>query len=564
MFKKIDKKEISLKNIVSIILYSLLFWVLIGYILLPIGNTFLQAFSSGDGYSFEVFKDYISNSNNIDVIRNTLILGVGSVLVCGIVGISLALYMTFICGKGKKIVHILLLSPMMIPGVILVIACIQLYGETGIITKVIELLLPSLNLNLKFSGLGAILFVVAYTQYVYFYLNVYIALKYVDYSTIEAAKGMGASKIRIFFDIIMPVIRPAIITSTIVTFASGISTFSAPNLIGGGFKVLSTQIVRAKANNYMDIASVQVVILLLIGISFMVLLQYYGKKYKIVASLKAQSFKNYNKRSTIFTIICNIIIGIQIIIIMLPLVSIIYLSFVTTHSIMTTIFPREFTLQNYSMIFEKSRVLKPIINSLNMSLITVVVGLIITVPVAYSVIKRDSKYNNLAKFIIMLPWCMPASAIVINLINSFNKENIFAFNQSLIGGFWILPIAYIIYALPLLFTSNEVAMKSINLGLEEASRSLGASKLKTFYNIIIPNMMPGIVSGGVLVFIRTIGEYTMSVLLYGVHNRPISISIVTNMQEFNIGISMAYGVLLIVICYFALAVILKLDKKKYI
>ena len=564
MFKKIDKKEISLKNIISIILYGLLFWVLIGYIVLPIGNTFLQAFSRGDGYSFEVFKDYISNSNNIDVIRNTLILGVGSVLVCGIVGISLALYMTFICDKGKKIIHILLLSPMMIPGVILVIACIQLYGETGIITKVIELLLPSLNLNLKFSGLGAILFVVAYTQYVYFYLNVYIALKYVDYSTIEAAKGMGASKIRIFFDIIMPVIRPAIITSTIVTFASGISTFSAPNLIGGGFKVLSTQIVRAKANNYMDIASVQVVILLLIGISFMLLLQYYGKKYKIVASLKAQSFKNYNKRSTIFTIICNIIIGIQIIIIMLPLVSIIYLSFVTTHSIMTTIFPREFTLQNYSMIFEKSRVLKPIINSLNMSLITVVVGLIITVPVAYSVIKRDSKYNNLAKFIIMLPWCMPASAIVINLINSFNKENIFAFNQSLIGGFWILPIAYIIYALPLLFTSNEVAMKSINLGLEEASRSLGASKLKTFYNIIIPNMMPGIVSGGVLVFIRTIGEYTMSVLLYGVHNRPISISIVTNMQEFNIGISMAYGVLLIVICYFALAVILKLDKKKYI
>lgn len=118
---------------------------------------------------------------------------------------------------------------------------------------------------------------VAYTQYVYFYLNVYVALKYVDYSTVEAAKGMGASKLRVFFDVIWPVITPAVITSTIITFASGISSFSAPNLIGGGFKVLSTQIVRSKANNHMDIASVQVITLLLMGILFMILLQYYGK-----------------------------------------------------------------------------------------------------------------------------------------------------------------------------------------------------------------------------------------------------------------------------------------------
>ena len=46
-------------------------------------------------------------------------------------------------------------------------------------------------------------------------------------------------------------------------------------------------------------------------------------------------------------------------------------------------------------------------------------------------------------------------------------------------------------------------------------------------------------------FIRTVGEYTMSALLYGVHNRPVSISIITNMQEYHIGISLAYGVLVI-------------------
>ena len=563
MIEKIKNNKFSIKNIVSFVLYALLFWLLIGYIVLPICNTFVQAFQSDGRFSLEVFKDYLSNSNNLRVISNTFILGIGSVVVCGVLGISLALYMTFICDKHKILIHILLLSPMMIPGVILVIACIQLYGESGVVTKAIEMLFPFIKNPYNFSGLQGVLFVVAYTQYVYFYLNVYVALKYVDYSTVEAARGMGASKLRVFFDVILPVITPAIITSTIVTFASGISSFSAPNLIGGGFKVLSTQIVRSKANNYMDIASAQVIILLLMGVSFMMLMQYYGKKYGVVASLKSQSFKVNNRKNTLFTFVCKVIIGIQIIMIILPIITIVYLSFVSTHSIMTDIFPREFTMENYSSIFEKSRVLKPMLNSLEMSLMAVIAGLIITVPVAYLVTKNDKIHNRLAKFIIMLPWSMPASAIAINLINTFNQKNIFALNNSLIGGFYILPIAYTIYALPLLFSSNEVAMKSINLGLEESSRSLGAGKFKTFCNVIVPNMMPGIISGAILVFIRTIGEYTMSALLYGVYNRPISISIITNMQEFNIGISMAYGVLVIGICYIALGIVFKLDRKRF-
>ena len=560
----INKKEVTYKKIFSSLLYISLFWILIGFIVIPAFNTIKQAFTSDGSFSTSVITNYLSNKNNLRVIYNTLILGFGSVIVCGVMGIALAMYMTFICDKHKKLIHILLLTPMMIPGVIMVIACIQLYGETGIVTKAIEILFPFINNIYEFRGFKGILFVIAYTQYVYFYLNVYIALKYVDYSTVEAARGMGASKLRVFIDVILPVITPSIITSTIVTFASGISSYSAPNLIGGGFKVLSTQIVKSKSNNYMDVASVQVIILLLIGVSFMLLMQYYGKKYGVVSSLKAQSFKFTNKNKSLFTLLCNILIGIQIIMIILPIIAIIYLSFVSTHSIMTQIFPRDFTLENYTMIFEKTRVLKPIINSIKMSLMAVIAGLIITVPVSYLVVKNNNKYNNLAKFMIMLPWSMPASVIAVNLINTFNVPNIFSFGETLIGGFYILPIAYTISALPLLFSSNEVAISSVNLGLEEASRSLGAGSFKTFYKIIIPNMMPGIIAGAILVFIRTIGEYTMSALLYGVYNRPISISIVTSMQEFKIGVSMAYGVLIIGICCVALGIVLKLDKKRFI
>lgn len=547
-----------------IIWYLILSFLILGYIINPMLKTLFQALQTENGYSLEVFENYFANPNQITVIKNTVILGLWSVVTCGIIGIMLAMYMTFLAGKWKNLIHILLLSPMMIPGVITVISFIQLYGESGILTKAIQYLLHLEKIPFHFQGLGAIVFVVTYTQYVYFYLNVYVALKYVDNSSIEAARSMGASWIQIFKDVIWPVITPAVLSSVIVTFASGISSFSAPNLIGGGFKVLSTQIVRSKANNQMEMASVQVVVLFLISMAVMLMVQYYSKHYTIPVSDRSTQLKPITGKRSFLSILCHIVVLLQILLILLPVIAIVYLSFVKTSSIMQDIFPCSFTLENYLMIFEKKRVLKPLLNSLKMAGIAVAAGLVITVPSSYMIVKYKGKFHTTLKLLLMIPWTMPASVIGINLINAFSQKSIFSFQTSLIGGFYILPIAYTITSLPLLLNSNEVALQGLNRNLEEASKSLGANMLHTFVRVILPNIAPGILAGGILVFIRTIGEYTMSALLYGVYNRPISISIVTTMQEYKIGLSLAYGVIVIFICYLALAMVFKLDKKRFL
>lgn len=547
-----------------ILWYCVLGFLIIGYIILPFVHTLLQALETETGYGLGVFMEYFSNENQIQVIYNTVLVGVLSVITCGTIGIMLAMYMTFLAGKWKKVIHILLLSPMMIPGVITVISFIQLYGESGILTKAIQYLFHLENIPFNFQGLGAIVFVITYTQYVYFYLNVYVALKYVDNSSIEAARSMGASWIQVFKDVIWPVITPAVLSSVIVTFASGVSAFSAPNLIGGGFKVLSTQIVRSKANNQMAMASVQVVVLFVISVVVMMMIQYYSKRFEIHSTDRSTTVKPLDGKNSLLSIVCKVVIFVQIMLILLPIAAIVYLSFTSTSSIMQDIFRHDFTLDNYLTIFEKPRVLKPLLNSLKMSAMAVAAGLVITVPSSYMIVKFKGKFHGFLKLMLMLPWTMPASVVAINLINAFSQKSIFAFGNSLIGGFYIVPIAYTITALPLLLSSNEVAIQGLNKNLEEASKSLGANMFQTFKDVIIPNIAPGIMAGGVLVFIKTIGEYTMSALLYGVYNRPISISMVTNMQEYNVGISLAYGVIVIVICYAALALIFKLDEKRFL
>lgn len=557
-----EKKFIGGKILKGIFYFSV-FWFLIGYILLPMMNTVGKSFEVDGGKGIKNYVDFFKNPNNLQVIKQTLVMGIGTVFLCGVVGTVLAFYMNFIKVKFKRVMHILLLTPMMVPGVIIVIAFIQLYGESGLITKGLEYLLGLNAAPYTFSGLKGILFVHACTQYVYFYLNVSVALKYVDFSTIEAARGMGASKARIIFTVILPAIAPALLSSTIVTFISGIGSFSAPNLIGGGYKVLSTQIVRSKANNYMNIASLQVVILLLLGLSVMLLIQHYEKKLSFEASVRNVRIQPSKIDNLFVRLGTHSFMSVIVIIINLPIVAMFLLSFAKPGSMMMEIFPREFVLENYMKIFNTPRVLKPLINSISMAAITVGILITISLPIAYFVAKKKSNTTKAMEILAMLPWAMPVSIIAINLINTFNVKNIFAFNKPLIGSFWILPLAYIIISLPLMMRSNILAMESFNISLEHASKSLGAGIFRTFRKVTAPAVMPAIISGGALVFVKTVGEYTMSALLYGIHNRPISIAMVTAMQEYQIELSMAYGVLTVIVCFAAMFVVMKLDKERY-
>ena len=125
-----------------LLFYAILFFLLIGYIVYPMLNTLRQAFLSEGQFTTAVFTDYITNPNNLQVIENTLWVGLGAVVCCGVLGTALALYMTFCARRFRKALHVLLLSPMMIPGVIIVIAFVQLYGESGILTKAVEALFP--------------------------------------------------------------------------------------------------------------------------------------------------------------------------------------------------------------------------------------------------------------------------------------------------------------------------------------------------------------------------------------------------------------------------------------
>jgi iron(III) transport system permease protein len=426
-----------------------------------------------------------------------------------------------------------------------VFAFVQLYGESGLFTKTLEAVLGLEKAPYNFSGLPGILFVHAYTQYVYFYITVSIAIKHIDYSVIESARNLGASRIKIFTSVIWPFITPALITASAVTFMTGIGSFTAPSVIGGGFKVLTTQILLSKANNYMDIAATQVMILMIISLVIFFFFRWYEKRKAFGGSVKSVAIRPIKIDNRFIKALMLLFAGLLIFTILLPVLTIMALSFVKSGSWMISIYPKEFSLENYTAIFSKSRTFAPFFNSVSMSLTASVGCLSIAIPASYMIDKTKLNIRWLVEFLVMLPWAMPASAIAINIINANAAPNIFSFNRVLVGTSLLLPLGYVIRSIPIMIKTTHVSFQNLNDTLIEASKSLGASWIGTFVKVVLPILSPGLLAGFLLVFIRSIGEYTVSAFLYTAANRPISIAMVNGIFEYNVGLAMAYGTLLI-------------------
>ncbi len=524
-----------MKNLLKIGL-MLILGVLIIY---PAFSTLLVSLRTDRGFSFENYHYLFTTQGSLEAMGNTLLLGVLTVLVCGLIGTFLAFFVHFFDTPWRRTLDRLLLLPLVVPGLVIVVAFVQLYGESGLVTKTLESVFKLEQTPYRFSGLSGILLVHAYTQYIYFYMNVSLAIKQLDRQVIDAALNLGASYREVFTSVILPYIKPALISASVLTFMTGIGSFSAPSIIGGGFKVLTTQILMSKANMFLELAGAQVMVLVLFATVYLSLGRYYEKRVSFESGVREPRMDPVRIKAPSLRVLTALTGGALVVMILLPVAAIFLLSFVAPGTWMVDIYPRAFSLDNYIRIFTRSRSFQPFANSLQMATLAAVFAAFIAVPTAYITTKTRSRTRPFFEFAVMLPFAMPSSAIAINMITGFSHV--------LLGAWVLLPLAYLVHSLPLGVRSVVLSYERMKKDYTEASRNLGAGNLRTFTGITLPLIAPGIWAGILLVFIRSLGEYTISSFLYTPSNRPLAIAMVNSMFDFEIGLAMAYGTLVLLV-----------------
>jgi iron(III) transport system permease protein len=141
-----------------------------------------------------------------EALWSTLVISVGSVVAALIIGVPLAFLLGQFDFRGRKALSAVATLPAALPPLVGVIAFLFLYGESGVITRVVQHTLRLDRAPWSLTGLSAIIFVHAYTMYVYVFLFVAAGLERYDTTLDEAAAGLGASRGRILGRITLPLL----------------------------------------------------------------------------------------------------------------------------------------------------------------------------------------------------------------------------------------------------------------------------------------------------------------------------------------------------------------------
>jgi len=162
---------------------------------------------------------------------------------------------------------------------------------------------------------------------------------------------------------------------------------------------------------------------------------------------------------------------------------------------------------------------------------------------AYVIARMGFRGKTVMDLAVMLPWALPGTVVAINLITAFANPSPFALGRVLVGTFAMVPLAYFVRFSPLVFRSTAASLAQLDVGIEEAARSLGASWWYAFWRIVLPLLYRGIAAGALLAFVDGVGEFVATILLYTPSYRPLSIAINDELYYANYGTAASYGVI---------------------
>ena len=200
------------------------------------------------------------------------------------------------------------------------------------------------------------------------------------------------------------------------------------------------------------------------------------------------------------------------------------------------------------------------------SAILVLVGL----PLAYWIAFSHWRWRFLVEAIVALPIVLPPTVLGFYVLVALGSQSpLGRWWQSLTGHtlaftFTGLVIGSLLYSLPFAVQPFAASFSSVDRKLLAASATLGASPLRTFSRVVIPLSVPGLITGIVLAFAHTMGEFGVVLMIGGNIpgvTRTVSIDIYDQVQASNYAAANATALLLLVFCFAALATVYGLNRR---
>ena len=489
----------------------------------------------------------------------SLWISLASVALAAAIGVPLAFLFEWLEFPGRKTLGSLIALPAVLPPFVGVIAFLFLYGESGFVARAVQAVLGLTRPPWRLQGAGAILLVHAYSMYVYFYLLARAGLAKLDASLIEAAQALGAGRWDTLSRVTLPLLRPALGGAGLLVFMAALGSFSAPYVFGGGFRVMTTQIVATKLNGELPLAMVETAALALVAVvGFAVLRRTEGNDPLIALGKGTAPRRRPIRRPGVrgFATAAGWLFAVLL---LLPHLTLALVSLVPYGSWTTETLPPVLSLGNYQRLFGEPERLRPLVNSLWMATVSTFAALVLALAAGALIGRRRpreaaGRFRGAIETLVALPWALPGTVFAIALAATFSVSSPITLRWVLVGTVVLLPLAYLVRNLPVTGRAVLAGYRQLDPALEEAAASLGAGWWGVFRRVTLPLLRPALAAGASLAFVAALGDFVTSIVLYTYDNRPISIEIMSSLRVSELGVAAAFGVILMVVSGLVLGV----------
>ncbi|RGX55178.1 MULTISPECIES: ABC transporter permease [Anaerotruncus] len=534
-------------------LLSIVFFGL--FLIIPIGRMLLFSLQSTDtiGFTLGNFKTFFARPYYRVALTNSVSVVLCATVLVILIGVPLAYITTSFHIRARRLIDILIVISMLSPPFLGAYSWILMFGRNGLLTNICERFLGLKVPNIY--GFGGILLVFVLKLFPYIYMYTKGALKKVDASLGEAAESLGYHGVQKVIKVSLPLILPTILAGGTIVFLRAFADYGTPRLLGEGFNTLPVIVyqewVSETGTNAYFASAVAMVMMLVAAIVFLVQKWISNRKNYTMSMLNPPQPKQLKGISNI---LAHGFVYLIVFLATLPQIYIIGISFKNSNGMMWT---EGYGLGNYLTVFSKSAT--SIANTFKFAVTAIVIVIILGTLFAYLTVRRKNLLSKLLDVFIMFPYVIPGTIFGLILLMSYNQGPLV-----LSGTAAIIIISYVVRRMPYTVRSSAAILRQISPSIDEASTSLGYGSMQTFFNVTMPVMVPGIVSGAILSWITIINELSSTLMLYTGKTQTMTVTIFQEISRGGYGTAAALSTILTLTMITSLLLFFKLTKSEEI
>lgn len=434
------------------------------------------------------------------LISSTAVLLIGVGIGVTLLGTILAYLVVMVEFPGRKWLEWALFLPFAIPAYVLAFVYLGVFDYSGYAQVWLREVLGLPGFDIR-AGSWAIILTFVLVFYPYVYLMTRASFKRQKINMIEAGKLLGASPIKVFFKISLPLARPAAAAGLLVTLMETLADFGVVGLFN--YDTFTTAIYSAWGD-YRSIEVAAQLASLLVLVAFFLI--YFEKKARGQAkyySADVCNKKPYQASGIAGWLIAAFVFVVFMLSFAMPMLQLIIWGWESVGE--------EWSVKYFNLIRSTS------ILTLSAALITVAIATVLALP---GRCKQSSVWLKSVIRLATLGYALPGSVMAVGLLYGINQISVInihfggeSVNHIIFGSIALLLFAYVSRFMAIAYSSIDASAQQIKPVFTQSARLLGASRLRLIWQVYLPMMTPGILAGGLLVAVDVMKELPATYLL---------------------------------------------------